>query len=263
MNENAAAKNPLGSTSPKRFADTAEAAVIAKIKELILTKGLRSGDPLPTESELCRTLGISRSSVREALRTLEALNIVLVRRGVGAFVGTLSMSALVETIAFKTILLAGDDLEALREVVAVRRYLDMGLAEAVCQALQGTSQPGLQALVSLMEERALAGMEFAQADFAFHDGILAQLNNDLMRQLVASFWQVHLEAIPTLGNPSPDSLQATAKAHESMLTAARSGNVEAYKSALEAHYAPLEDALRGARVLTSQNPAPKGDIPLI
>ncbi|MCI6584598.1 MAG: GntR family transcriptional regulator [Mobiluncus porci] len=214
-----------------------------QIKSLILSQGLHPGDPLPAESELCQTLGISRSSVREALKHLEALDIVQIRRGVGGFVGPLSMSALVETLAFKTILLAGNDLQALREVVAVRRYLDMGLAEQTCKALKGNPQPGLETLVQLMVDKAAAGKTFPEEDFAFHDGMLALLGNDLVRQLVAAFWRVHVAAIPSMAPPSVESLTETAAAHSEMLTAAINGDVEAYLRAVTKHYAPVFSAL--------------------
>ena len=58
---------------------TQSSTAIAEIKNYILAKGLQPGDALPTESQLCTDLGVSRSSVREAVRTLVALDIVEVR----------------------------------------------------------------------------------------------------------------------------------------------------------------------------------------
>ena len=58
---------------------TQSSTAIAEIKNYILAKGLHPGDALPTESQLCTDLGVSRSSVREAVRTLVALDIVEVR----------------------------------------------------------------------------------------------------------------------------------------------------------------------------------------
>lgn len=59
-------------------------AVVEQIKERIVSGRLKPGSPLPTERVFCDELGVSRSSVREALRTLEAIGIVEVRRGRGA-----------------------------------------------------------------------------------------------------------------------------------------------------------------------------------
>src|SRR5690606_5735 len=72
-----------------------------QIKRLILITGLRPGDPIPTETELCQELGVSRSSVREAIRTLATLDIVEVRHGSGTVVGQMSLAPLVETLVFR------------------------------------------------------------------------------------------------------------------------------------------------------------------
>ena len=74
------------------------------IKSYILRHGLHPGDRLPTESALCADLGVSRSSVREALRRLQALDIVTVRQGSGSYVGEMSMQPLVETLVLRAAL---------------------------------------------------------------------------------------------------------------------------------------------------------------
>ena len=56
-----------------------------KIKSLIIKQNLKSGDLMPTENELIEQLGVSRSSLREAIKSLEALHILDIRHGVGTF----------------------------------------------------------------------------------------------------------------------------------------------------------------------------------
>ncbi|MEZ2121889.1 FadR/GntR family transcriptional regulator [Corynebacterium sp. CCM 9203] len=220
---------------PNRKDATSEA-----IKQFILDNQLRPGDPLPGETSLAEALDVSRSSVREALRRLEALDIVIVRRGAGSFVGALSMSPLVEALIFKATLSAGGDLATLREVVRVRRFLDLGMAETLCGKLRGTNQPGLTALVHSMVDSAERGETFSDADLAFHDGLLALAGNEVVRQLVSSFWQIHQAVVPTLGLAVHEGLVQTAHAHGDMLEAAMAGDVRAYERAARDHYRPLE-----------------------
>lgn len=59
---------------------------VDQIRDLIEASELEPGDRLPTEQELCDAFDVSRSSVREALRVLEAEGLIEVRRGAGAFV---------------------------------------------------------------------------------------------------------------------------------------------------------------------------------
>ena len=68
--------------------------VVARILELIRTGSLRAGDRLPPERELIEIFGISRPSLREALRALSTLGVVESRHGGGAFVSDLDARTL-------------------------------------------------------------------------------------------------------------------------------------------------------------------------
>lgn len=213
------------------------------IKAYILEQGLKPGDPLPTEIQLCEKLNVSRSPVREAVRQLEALNIVSVEHGKGTFVGSLSLEPLVETLAFRASIPGPDNLVSLRDVVEVRRYLDIGNAQQVVDSLSGTEQPQLAALVETMEMKAQEGVTFQDEDISFHLGLLAHTNNEIAKQLVHGLWLVHMAAIPELGLEITNRLEGTAHAHRLMLEAALAGDVPAYQQAVVAHYEPLEEIL--------------------
>ena len=107
-----------------------------QIKQLIIARGLTPGDPLPTEAELCEELDVSRSSVREAIRTLSTLDIVDVRHGHGTYVGPMSLDPMVEALVFRGVLSPEGSLQSLREVVEVRLALDLSMAERVVAAAQ-------------------------------------------------------------------------------------------------------------------------------
>ncbi|WP_062239438.1 FadR/GntR family transcriptional regulator [Brevibacterium epidermidis] len=214
-----------------------------RIKDLILSDGLRPGDLLPTEGELCSRLGVSRSNVREAIRKLSTLDIVDVRHGHGTYVGEMTLDALVEALVFRGVLSPGDDLDALRDVVEVRKALDHGMSEQIVAALKGTENSELYALVEEMTALAAAGRTFPQQDRAFHTGLLAKLGNSLVGQLVAAFWDVHTAVLPKLNVAVASDLEQTAQAHGLMLEAAESGDAEAFRAAITAHYEPIMRAL--------------------
>lgn len=214
-----------------------------RIKDLILSDGLSPGDLLPTEGELCSRLGVSRSNVREAIRKLSTLDIVDVRHGHGTYVGEMTLEALVEALVFRGVLSPGDDLDALRDVVEVRKALDHGMSEQIVNAMRGTSNPDLRALVDEMTALADAGKTFPHQDRAFHTGLLAQLSNSLVGQLVAAFWDVHTAVLPKLNVAVAADLKQTAEAHGLMLSAAESGDAEAFQAAITAHYEPIMRAL--------------------
>ncbi|WP_172174887.1 FadR/GntR family transcriptional regulator [Brevibacterium sp. CT2-23B] len=214
-----------------------------RIKDLILSDGLRPGDLLPTEGELCTRLGVSRSNVREAIRKLSTLDIVDVRHGHGTYVGEMTLDALVEALVFRGVLSPGDDLDALRDVVEVRKALDHGMSEQIVHALNGTENSELKDLVDEMTALAADGKTFPQQDRAFHTGLLAKLGNSLVGQLVAAFWDVHTAVLPKLNVAVAADLEKTARAHGLMLEAAESGDAEAFRAAITAHYEPIMRAL--------------------
>lgn len=215
-----------------------------RIKQYILVNQLRPGDPIPTESELCMTLGVSRSSVREAVRTLSALDIIDVRHGIGTFVGQLSLKSLVDGMVFRGVLSPGSEFEALREVVEVRTALDLSIAETIVEVMADTSADDLAALVNEMESLAAAGKSFADQDRAFHTLLVGRLNNSLMAQLVAAFWDIHTTVLPHLGVATPSDISQTVHAHRAMLDAALSGDASVYRQAVLDHYAPLLNVLQ-------------------
>lgn len=226
---------------------TQAASTISGIKDYILQSNLQPGDPLPTESQMCESLGVSRSSVREAVRTLVALDIVEVRHGHGMFVGSVSMHPMVESLAFRGMLNPGDDYRSLLEIVEVRQALDLAFSIPVTEAWAGKHSRELHDAIDEMVALASEGKVFLEQDRFFHSKLLEPLGNQLFRQLTEAFWDVHTLTAPRLGVPTPVDIAETARAHRDMLVAAESGDAEAYRASVIAHYAPLIRNLTSAR----------------
>lgn len=220
------------------------ADTVSAIKELILARGLHPGDPMPTEAELVEELGVSRSSIREAVRTLVALDILEVRHGTGTFVGQLSLRPLVEGMVFRGVLLPGDENAMLREIVEVRTGLDLSLAPLMVERLAGgTDTDDLRACVEEMKAKASRNEPFPHEDRQFHLLLAQKWGNGLYGQLVAAFWDIHMRVGPSLGAAPQRELTATAAAHERMLDAAVAGDLTAYRDAVAAHYEPIRRLL--------------------
>ncbi|UVY83701.1 FadR family transcriptional regulator [Brachybacterium sp. NBEC-018] len=225
---------------------TTEGTAVRRIQDLILEEGLRPGDPMPTENALCERLEISRSSLREAMRTLASLDIVEVRHGHGTFVGGLSLAPLVDGLLFRAQLDDGSDLRSLREVVELRIALDLAVASELADHYRGSTNPELEELVGEMRRLADAGEPFPEADAAFHAALLAPVSNHLLAQLAQAFWEIHTSAVPLLGLPPATDILDTVEAHRAMVTALEAGDAEAYRAAVHAHYAPLSRVLAAA-----------------
>lgn len=94
---------------------------IDKIKGMLLREELKAGDGLPPEKELAERLGLSRNSLREAVKTLELIRVLDVRRGDGTYVTSLDTNLLNGAVAF--IVELHQDRSAL-ELFEVRRILE-------------------------------------------------------------------------------------------------------------------------------------------
>ncbi|MGP5638200.1 FadR/GntR family transcriptional regulator [Brachybacterium tyrofermentans] len=221
-------------------------SAVDRIQDLILAEGLVPGDPMPTETTLCERLEISRSSVREAMRTLASLDIVEVRHGHGTFVGQLSLSPLVNGLLFRARLDDDNDLRALREVVELRIAIDLSVTEQLVEIYRGTTNPDLESLVEEMRVLASTGRPFPEADAAFHGALFSRLPNGLLRQLAQAFWEIHTSAVPLLDIVQSADILVTVDAHQAMLTALEAGDADAYREAVQEHYRPLGRTLDAA-----------------
>src|SRR3989442_7409201 len=96
---------------------------IDKIQGLIISGSWGPGDRLPKETELAAQLGLSRNSLREAVRALSQLRVLEVRQGDGTYVTSLEPELLLESTSFVSHLLVG---ESAVELFEVRRLLEGG-----------------------------------------------------------------------------------------------------------------------------------------
>lgn len=222
----------------------ASRATAEAIKSYIADHGLSPGDPMPTENELCDALGVSRSSVREAVRDLSTLDIVEVRHGHGTYVGAMSLAPLVNGLVFRFSLDEERALRSLRDVVETRVAIDLSLAAKVVEGHRGVHDTRLHQLVDEMRARSARGETFVEADRQFHARLLRLTGNEILCELADAFWEIHTRALPMLGIPTPDDVSRTVEAHAAMLDAVESQNLERYLVAIHDHYEPLQNVLR-------------------
>lgn len=217
-----------------------------RIKELILERRLAPGDALPTEAELMDLFGAGRVSVREALKSLQAVNVVEIRRGFGTFVGSLSLSPFAEGLAFRAAVRHRQGEPGLAELMKVREALEAGLVGAVAAGVPGEDLDVLRALVAKMEEEAGSGRVARATDRAFHLALYASLDNHLLSEVLDAFWAAMDRVREDLDDGHQDPWVTCAQHHEIVEAVAAADGPRAVR-AMRTHFDGIRTRLMPAR----------------
>lgn len=220
----------------------------ARIREFILSQRLPPHAPLPPEGELAKRLGISRNSVREAVKALASLGIVETRRGSGLFVGNFTFDALLDSLPYG---LQGD-LGELRDLLAVRRLLETHMAERVVDLVDDAQLGVLRRILDRMKEVALSGRAFPAEDRAFHLELNSRVGNRVITKLIDIFWQAHHRAASgsVIDDPNPEH---TYMAHEAIYAALVSREAEELRLTLDKHYDGIYERLESSTDWTTEH----------
>jgi GntR family transcriptional regulator, transcriptional repressor for pyruvate dehydrogenase complex len=148
-------------------------AVVKQLEALIVAERLNAGDAIPSERRLSELFGVSRSVIREAMRTLERAGLVSIKPGRGAFVLQPSAETVSRPLSFLVRMRRG----TVRDCLEFRRFLEPAIARL---AAQRRSDADLAAL-----SRALEGMdavthdpeEFIEYDLGFHSALAEAATN--------------------------------------------------------------------------------------
>lgn len=212
------------------------------IRAFILDNTLRAGDPLPPETELARQLGVSRNSVREAVKSLESLGILETRRGSGLFVRAFSFDPLLENLSYGLLF----DLRELAELLEIRRALETGLIGAAMRVMPSSAVAALGEVVTAMAELANRGENFADDDRRFHQVLFEPLGNQTLLKLLDVFWLTYRQASRHTDLLNPE-LIPTYKDHAAIFEAVAAGDVAEARAALDRHYAGIAGRLARAQ----------------
>ena len=210
------------------------------IKALILSGELRPGDSLPPERELAAMLGISRPSLREAIRVLSALNVVEPRHGGGTFVTSLQPRELAQPINF---LLQVDRL-AFRHLLEVRQVLEVGAARLAAPRITDDQLAALRDLTE-QAERVLGRPEpFLELDFDIHTAIIEATGNPIYLSLYQSIADLSLESRKRTAR-SAATRRAAHVGHLAIVAALSSRDGAAAAAAMHDHLDVVRHALDG------------------
>lgn len=160
--------------------------VMSQIEDRILDGRLKAGDKLPSERDLSALLGVSRPSLRESLRVLEALGIVDIRPGGGAEGGAVLVgepgSGFVNLLKLQLAL--GQFTHT--EVLETRIALETWCCEEAAERASENDYKDLAQILDQMDSPNITTAEFNRLDAAFHVRIAESTGNTLTAHLMGS-----------------------------------------------------------------------------
>ena len=154
-------------------------AIVVRLTEFLSGGKYAPGDQLPTEKMLMQVLSVGRSSLREAIRTLEAMGIVQVRHGTGTFlVRAPERSEILVPLAI------GGERESLLRALDIRRALESHAAALAAMRATDAQLARIKVALEAMEETYRRAGTALQEDMRFHLSIYEAANNPLFETFI-------------------------------------------------------------------------------
>ncbi|SIS01204.1 FadR/GntR family transcriptional regulator [Microbacterium sp. RURRCA19A] len=217
--------------------------VVDGIFDDIVARRLTADQALPSEPELGDRFDVSRVTVREAIKTLQARGVVRVESGRGSFVEPIARWTSLAAVLAATA--AVDDASAAEQLIELRRIFETGAAALAAARIRPDEVDAIAADLAAMrgahETDDLAA--FVAADLSFHDRILAASRNPFLTVMFAPLTEVLSERRAQTSRVRVIQAHAIEE-HAHVLEALRSGDGEAAHRAMDAHMQQTLDDLR-------------------
>ncbi|MDH6143419.1 MULTISPECIES: FadR/GntR family transcriptional regulator [Kitasatospora] len=234
---------------------------IDKIKAMIVSGELSPGSRLPKEADLAARLGLSRNSLREAVKALSLIRVLDVRQGDGTYVTSLEPDLLLDALAF-VVDFHQDD--TVLQFLEVRRILEPAAAAMAARVMSDEAIAELRSVLDRLGDDATLE-ELIANDLEFHRLIAAGSGNQVLCSLVDGLSGPTTRARIWRGVTEEGSVQRTREQHRAILDAIAAHRPDLAHAWTTVHVAGVEEWLRevlgSGAVLSPGPPEPVGTGP--
>ena len=232
--------------------DRASHVIVDQIKQLIRDGKLKPGDRLPNERDLCQELGVSRVTVREALRVLEATGLIQVRLGAhgGSFLTSPSVELVGENLAH---LLTLSPVTASAATEA-RQIFELGLLPLVFERATPEDIAALRNLVAEARAAEAEGVYSTDMSAAFHVRLAACTHNPAIEALMHSFHGPLISSLREAKSVAPNMGIKGIEEHSDIIDAIEKGDLGRAQAVLTQH---LERTAQRVALVEKTSAAPK------
>ena len=211
--------------------------IVSRLLDLIQQRHLGPGDRLPAERELSATMGVSRSSLREALRALTVLGVTEMRHGTGTYVSSLEPDLLVRPLSFVLSLSDG----GFDQLFEARRVVEPAIAALAAERIDDATLDRLDALVTRADAVIESSEAFLVADVELHDVIREAAGNPILGRFMESIHALGLASRQTTGTRRAVRDQSV-EDHRAIVAALRAHDAAAAADAMREHLENVERA---------------------
>ncbi|MBN1671962.1 MAG: FadR family transcriptional regulator [Kiritimatiellae bacterium] len=196
-----------------------------------LAMQLKGGEKLPSERELMEQLGVGRSSLREALRSLEIMGLVETRTGEGTFVAGDTSGIFRRPLEWGVF----NGQKSLDQLLEARRVFELAIVELVTDRITEEELAVLEAIMQEMENYGPGDFEaFLAADLRFHDLIAKATRNDVLYETIHLTRRI-ISAERTRSFGKPEDYVESSRYHRNVLEALKARDAAAVREAMAAH----------------------------
>ncbi|GAA2590765.1 FadR/GntR family transcriptional regulator [Dactylosporangium fulvum] len=215
---------------------------IDKIKGMITSGELGPGDRLPKEADLAERLGLSRNSLREAVKALSMIRVLDVRQGDGTYVTSLEPDLLLDALSF-VVDFHRDD--TVLEFLEVRRIMEPAATALAAERMSDEDVAKLQGVLDQLADDPTIEALVAN-DLEFHRQIAAGSNNAVLCSLIDGLSGPTTRARIWRGLTQEGAAARTREQHQAIVDAIASRQPELARSWATIHVAGVEEWLRRA-----------------
>ncbi len=213
------------------------------VKRYIIDHRFKPGDLMPGEGELAAQMGISRPSLREAMKVLQTIGVVETRHGSGTYVGSLSLDSFADGMAFQILIASQHSVGPPQDLLDLIDIREATEATKIRQVIGLHSDEQLREIQRLCEEMETmdGGGAFGELDQVLHRAFYAPLNSRVHDEFIKAFWAISNVTI----RPYADRFERDANAeHCAIVEAILRQDAGGAGDAMSAHILNIANDLR-------------------
>jgi GntR family galactonate operon transcriptional repressor len=217
--DSAVPPSPDGGAPPARAAwprrpQRLAIAVVAELVDRIVGAEYPEGRALPVEGVLCDMFAVSRTVIREAVKSLEAMRLVTVQQGHGTRVRRFEEWDLLDPVVLAATVRHDAELSILDDLIDVRRSLEAQMSGQAAARATTAQMAGIETAMAKLYDEVTNPTSYLQADLDFHDTIMAASGNRLGRAIIHTMNAEAFRSLRYVGVPTRQDCEDSNIAHQ-------------------------------------------------